>query len=270
MRLLDSADCPQDLVEALAAAGREFPRPEDLAEMEARLSPLAARSPLSRPTSIRPVAAGAAIGFKLLLVAAVAGAALGGLRYARSWRTASLTPTTTAPSGIVAPSVTPRSNGPSPGATTDNVEERAIVDLPRIEDPRRDVEDPFPREPSRKPVERSPIAALPTAATPEPSSGAPNAGAFPNDTAADEVALVDRASRTLGSDANAALRLAEEHAQRFPNGALTQEREFVAIEALKLLGRTAEANDRIDRFRVRFPGSAHLRRLERWRAPEAP
>ena len=68
--------------------------------------------------------------------------------------------------------------------------------------------------------------------------------------------LVEQATAALGrgkgEDALAACR---EHAQRFPSGQLAEEREIVAIRALMLLGRRADAEVRAAEFRAKFPES---------------
>jgi outer membrane protein assembly factor BamD (BamD/ComL family) len=57
------------------------------------------------------------------------------------------------------------------------------------------------------------------------------------------------------------LTLTREHIRRFPSGALVQEREVLAIEALARLGRSSDAKHRLDAFRARFPQSPHIERL---------
>lgn len=47
----------------------------------------------------------------------------------------------------------------------------------------------------------------------------------------------------------------EEHRRRFPQGALAEEREALAIQALVLEGRAEEARRRAEQFRVRYPQS---------------
>jgi hypothetical protein len=70
-----------------------------------------------------------------------------------------------------------------------------------------------------------------------------------------ERSLLDRARTELGQDAQAALRLAREHEQSFPAGALREEREALAIRALINLGRHDEAQARMLAFRAAFPQS---------------
>ncbi|WP_437958328.1 hypothetical protein WME76_00865 [Sorangium sp. So ce119] len=92
------------------------------------------------------------------------------------------------------------------------------------------------------------------AALPPPAGAAEQAEA--------EVHLLQRAQDALAVDPGSALALTDEHARRFPAGALGQEREFIAIRALLALGRAAEARARAASLLERFPGSAYRGRLE--------
>jgi hypothetical protein len=76
-----------------------------------------------------------------------------------------------------------------------------------------------------------------------------------------EVELMLDARRLAGKEPRAAQRLLEQHATRFPSGVLAPEREVLAIEVLRALGQTAEAEQRLQAFRARYPNSMHLRRL---------
>ena len=84
---------------------------------------------------------------------------------------------------------------------------------------------------------------------PEPSAHAPGALAA-------EQALLDPARVALahGDGAEALARL-DAHERRFPGGALSQEREAMAIHALVLTGDHARAQMRADSFRSRYPDS---------------
>lgn len=93
-------------------------------------------------------------------------------------------------------------------------------------------------------VETAPVA--PAAAAAPPSEGA----------------LLLRARQALPSDPASALELADEAGRRFPYGALSPEREVLAIEALAHLGRLPSARARFAAFRARYPQSPHLARLE--------
>ena len=69
----------------------------------------------------------------------------------------------------------------------------------------------------------------------------------------------------LSSDARTALALAESHQQRFPAGALTEEREAIAIEALIVLDGSSsnDARLRFEKFRTTYPRSGYRQRLDR-------
>jgi hypothetical protein len=77
----------------------------------------------------------------------------------------------------------------------------------------------------------------------------------------DELALLQRASDAVASRPEEALRLADQDAFIYPAGALAQERELIAIQALVRLGRRTEASLRADQFFRNFPGSAHRPRI---------
>jgi hypothetical protein len=57
--------------------------------------------------------------------------------------------------------------------------------------------------------------------------------------------------------------MTNEHAKAYPNGALAQEREVIAIEALVKLGRRDEAAKRATGFHKSFPQSSHGERVDR-------
>ncbi len=112
------------------------------------------------------------------------------------------------------------------------------------------------------------------AAPPEPASAPPATEPAPVTTShrqaprlrpprnKNEVRLVSRAQQALRSNPALALSLAERHRGRFPNGAMAQEREVIAVDALRALHRTTEAQARARKFRARFPDSAYLPRVE--------
>jgi len=77
-----------------------------------------------------------------------------------------------------------------------------------------------------------------------------------------EAELLEQARAALKSDPSRALQRANEHARRFPHGVLVQEREVLAIQALRRLGRDAEAERRAEAFAKAFPGSAFQRQLK--------
>lgn len=76
-----------------------------------------------------------------------------------------------------------------------------------------------------------------------------------------EVALLSKAQAELsGGRANQALLALAEHAQRFPRGALAEERMATRGRALCALGRMAEAEAELDRVAKRNPSSPYLPR----------
>ena len=77
-----------------------------------------------------------------------------------------------------------------------------------------------------------------------------------------EFELLKRAQLALVTDPSLALSLVNVHVARFVQPELDQEREMIAIDALRRLGRGDEARRRGAAFRARYPRSAHLHRLE--------
>jgi hypothetical protein len=117
------------------------------------------------------------------------------------------------------------------------------------------------------PAPDSGAVAAPTPAIEAPSSAPSSAaGARPNGAAArpaeSEAELLERARRALASNPAQALALTEQDRTRFPAGVLAQEREVIAIEALKRLGRSDEAARRTADFARRYPGSAYRKKLD--------
>jgi hypothetical protein len=97
----------------------------------------------------------------------------------------------------------------------------------------------------------------PASAKPEPPIKAPPA--VPT-----EAELLEQARAALTSgDGARALQRVNEHARRYPRGVLVQEREVLAIKALRRLGRDAEADRRAEAFSKAYPGSAFQRKLQR-------
>jgi hypothetical protein len=72
----------------------------------------------------------------------------------------------------------------------------------------------------------------------------------------DEQSLVERARNALRGGIPAdAYAIAQEHARRFPDGALAEERELIAIRALKALQQRRAMVERILEFHRRHPNS---------------
>jgi hypothetical protein len=77
-----------------------------------------------------------------------------------------------------------------------------------------------------------------------------------------EVELLLSARTALKHDPQAALKLLDEHTQRFASGTLAPEREVLVIEALRLSGNKAQAEQRLRQFQAQYPHSLHLLRLQ--------
>lgn len=116
------------------------------------------------------------------------------------------------------------------------------------------------------PVRAPPLA--PPSAAPTPteisskaaSTAVPSRPTVATSTEASELAreraLLDQARKSAAQgDAAAALETAELHRARFPSGKLAEEREALAIRALSVLGRSAEASERAQAFRGAYPNS---------------
>jgi hypothetical protein len=92
-----------------------------------------------------------------------------------------------------------------------------------------------------------------------PQRSAADPGAGTNLTG--ELDLLARARRVVASNPARALQLTAEHARRFHDGVLAQEREVLAIDALNRLGHRELAAARARRFIASYPDSAHRVRL---------
>ena len=113
-------------------------------------------------------------------------------------------------------------------------------------------EPPPASEPAREPLKRPDLAPGKVQARSTRSS-APSTR---------ESALLQRAQSALASDPARALALTDQHRRRFPAGALSEEREAIAIQALRGLGREPEARVRAARFETKYPNSVHRSRVQ--------
>ncbi|HET9932854.1 MAG TPA: hypothetical protein VFQ35_19255 [Polyangiaceae bacterium] len=107
------------------------------------------------------------------------------------------------------------------------------------------VAEPVP--PPSSSVEVAPVLSAPRGASAKP----------------DEATLLEQARRALASDPRRALALTQRHQALYPRGVLVQEREVIAIEALRRLGREGQASDRANSFEKSYPDSAHRRAVEK-------
>lgn len=106
-----------------------------------------------------------------------------------------------------------------------------------------------------------PASAPSSVAAPSASSAAPTAKVS-NKAAPSEAALLEQARTALASDPARALALTRQHQARFPSGVLKQEREVIAIEALRRSGQSKAASERAGSFEQAYPDSAHRRAVE--------
>lgn len=104
---------------------------------------------------------------------------------------------------------------------------------------------------ARRPEAAAPVSPAPAALDPETTRPLT------------EVELLFEARQQMRRHPQGALELLDEHAARFAEGLLAPEREVLAIEALRKLGRPKVAAQRLRSFRERYPDSLHLRRLDR-------
>jgi len=247
-RLVEDPNAPAPLVEALRAARGPAPDP-------ARLASLGLALGLQVPAAIAPPAPLAPAPATPLASPAAVAAGVGAAKVALTGIAAVGVAAAVAVGGFgVGRGKAPPPTRPIP-AVVETFEARA----------------PEPFEEAALPIDES--AAPAPAAAPasrrrhhaRPAPAAPVAAA-PLDVASrlrEEAALVQRAERLLDADPAGALRLVDERRRRFPTGALDQEAEVVAIDALLRLGRRADAAARARTFEAAHAGSLHARRIKR-------
>lgn len=240
VRLLETdSEASSELRELLDSARGDEPTPEQLTALAGRLGPLLT-PPVGAPSSTPASSAGSTVtatGVKLKLLTGVALAVLAG-------------------GSFQAGRVFERARATAPSAPV-------VTERPRpLAEPRVDVPPPPPA-----PVDAPAAPAAPVMPTPSSRPRAPeHRPAAPTPAAAsldEELGLLESAYGALQrGDAAAALALAQGHAGRFPEGALAQEREVLAIDALMRLGRRSEAETRARTFQARYPTSTHWVRIQ--------
>jgi len=231
---MSQTDDPERLAEAtprsplaglFVSAAQDLPSDEQLARLAAQLGPVLNSPPVGPP-------AGTPLMVKLGVTAGALAVLVGaGLALRRPAPPPAVAPTApTAPAQVakaLPPAPTPAA-APAPGSAA-------------------------------SPDEHSPPAsselAVPGAANAKSSSSTPAK-------APSEAALLEQARRALNTAPSHALQLANQHRTLFPHGVLSQEREVIAIEALRRLHRGSEADQRASGFTKAFPGSAHQRMVD--------
>jgi hypothetical protein len=157
----------------------------------------------------------------------------------------------------------------SPAAPSAVVTARAPVSGPRAHPTESaastaPMDAPLAPPPSAAPVETAPRpAARPVEAPPSSSRGGGTEPPSETDSLAQEAALLERARAALGTSPAEALSLTETHASRFPAGKLGMERELVALDALRHLGRTAEVRTRGEALLSRGQGGLYAERIHK-------
>jgi hypothetical protein len=106
--------------------------------------------------------------------------------------------------------------------------------------------------------------AVATASAPVPLIASPRRPkAVEPSSLAKEAAELSGAQRMLASSPQLALSMLKQHAAKYPNGALVEERRLFTIQALALVGRREEAKRELEGLRQSFPRSPHLARAQR-------
>lgn len=116
----------------------------------------------------------------------------------------------------------------------------------------------LPKQPPREPVQptTNPSKAnQPAALLEAPDAGFLGSPPIPAETLRAERLLIDAARAALSRDPSTSLAPLEEHAARFPNGQLAEEREALRIQALVSTNDGPGARQRMSAFERDFPSS---------------
>jgi type IV secretory pathway VirB10-like protein len=160
---------------------------------------------------------------------------------------------------VTAPPRTPPSPSASTSASPDEVPapiptSPAIPAMPAPVQAQAQPPAPAPQAPARAQVRSAAPAAAPEAV---PAASAVVEG----DDLTREAALVEAARGALAHDPAEALLRIDEHARAFPHGQLGGEREIIAVDALRRLGRNAEARARGEALLRRDPTGLYGERV---------
>jgi len=231
-RWSEGAHAPAALESLLSTARRDAATDAELAELSTRLEPILQPSPrASSAAAVSKLALGGVIAI-LGLGAAIA------LRYARP----AARPAASAPAAATAPVAV---------ASTRALEPTPVLELPSVAMSGAPV------------IVGSAPDRVPAAVAKKSTLGSASPGSHSSNTTQAEASLLEQARSALGADPARALSLTQQHAQQFPRGLLVQEREVIAISALRRLGRNSEAEARAARFDARYPHSAHQQTVDR-------
>jgi hypothetical protein len=209
----------------LASASIDDPSQEQLASLAGRLAPML--DPFRPPLRVAPQASGLGARVARSAVVLIIGAAVLGVHL---WKTPGLGRYPGTRPGTEA------ANSPLPSI------DRVVVTPALLR-----LESYAEREPGGKSFGPAPRV-------PPPS---------PVDPSKNEALLLLLAHEALvAGDVNAALAKVAEHQQSFPKGALAEEREVLAIEALAKSGQADGARARARSFHARYPSSAYAARVD--------
>ncbi|MEY2934533.1 MAG: hypothetical protein RL033_5282 [Pseudomonadota bacterium] len=117
-----------------------------------------------------------------------------------------------------------------------------------------------------RPAQQPSVLPAAPASEPLPPATRPS----PRAASGSEAELLRRAQALLAARPERALALTAEHQRRFRDGALAEEREALAIEALRRLGRGQAAQRRALAFERRYPNSVHASRVRGTAPPAVP
>jgi hypothetical protein len=241
-RWRDSGDAPDDL-RKMFAAGRPT-----------RAMPAATRRRMAR-SLLGPIAGFAALAtWKSVAVAAVLGVAATAGVVATVHLVATESAAPEAPASGV-----PSRPAKRPATASSPVAVPAPLSLPTATPTPGATATPPPN--SSSPRLAAPLAASPTSSAPPASS---------SDTLSSELALLDLARERYEAHPEETLAVLGEHAQRFPTGKLALERELLALDALKKLGRTSEEHARADKLLRSVRGTLFESRVLAHATTEAP
>jgi hypothetical protein len=114
---------------------------------------------------------------------------------------------------------------------------------------------PAPADDSLLKVERTPTPVERPAPSTLMRTTPPTSGS--GDSLGAESSLIGAARSKIDVSPGDALALLDEHARRFPRGALDAERDFLRIKVLRRLGRIGEARERARRYETNHPSSPY-------------
>jgi hypothetical protein len=153
-----------------------------------------------------------------------------------------------------------RAPGPAITSLVSPATTPALTDGPMLRPSRPEAPPPAVR--SDRSRARAAISPHPhsTATSDEQAPSTPAVAAVPA-SGDEELRLLGAAQRALPGDPTHALALVREHARRFPDGLLSEEREAVAVSALWAVGQRDEARRRAERFTDEHPNSTYAGRM---------